>query len=95
MSYNDDNNQADPKKLFLGNLPWSLKEDQVRELATEFGEVAECHLPLDQAGRSRGIAFVIFENEADAKKAIEGLDGKEVDGRNIHASVARPRRSRN
>lgn len=92
--FNQDSAQADPKKVFLGNLPWSLTEDAVRQMCAEFGEVAECRLPLDPAGRSRGIAFVTFASAEAAKAAIEGLENREVDGRNIHASPARPRQNR-
>ncbi len=89
------NNQAqeEGRKIFIGNLSWNLGENQIRKLAEEFGTVEDCHLVLDRATqRSRGFAFVTFGTKEEAQAAIKGLEGKEVDGREIHASKAQPKK---
>ncbi len=75
-------------KIFIGNLSFSTTEDKLFELVSPFGEVQDVAIPVSRdSGRSRGFAFVTFNNEEDAKKALE-LDGKEVDSRNIRVSLA-------
>ncbi len=85
----------DKKKLFVGNLPWSLNNDSLKELFSQFGEVIEAIVIMDNmAGRSKGFGFVTFANEEDAKRAIEEMHEKEVDGRNIIVNTARPKEDR-
>lgn len=82
-------------KLFVGNLPYTITQDQLAQLFTEFGEVAEAVIITDRAsGRSKGFGFVTFANEEDAAKAVAELDGKEMEGRNMVVNVARPPRER-
>jgi len=84
--------KADPKKLFVGNLPYSVTEDQLRDIFSEFGDLEEVKLLTDRAtGRSRGIAFVKFADEASAQAAIEKLHESDLEGRNMIVNVARPR----
>lgn len=81
------------KKLFVGNLPYSATEDQLRDMAAEFGEVLSVRIITDQyTGRSRGFGFIEMEN-ADA--ALSQLNGKELDGRPLRINEAneRPRPS--
>jgi len=83
--------QANPNKLFVGNLPWSMSLSDLEALFKEFGELTDFVIITDRiSGRSKGFGFVTFVNEADAAKAVEALNGKEIDGRPIIVNVARP-----
>lgn len=91
--YQQDTTQqaADPKKLFVGNLPFSMTEEQITELFAQYGEIASVKLIIDKmTGRSRGFAFVTFASEEDAQKALEALNGMEVEGRPLIVTIARP-----
>jgi RNA recognition motif-containing protein len=77
-------------KLFVGNLSWGVSEDQLRESFSAFGTVEEAVIITDrQSGRSKGFGFVTMSSEEEAQKAIEGLNGTELDGRAINVSEAR------
>jgi RNA recognition motif-containing protein len=80
------------KKLFVGGISWNTSEDGLRQAFEPFGEVVEATVITDrETGRSRGFGFVLFAEAADADKAIEELDGTELDGRAIKVSEARER----
>ncbi|MCU7853483.1 MAG: RNA-binding protein [Candidatus Thiodiazotropha sp. (ex Monitilora ramsayi)] len=82
-------------KLYVGNLPWSATEDDIRELFTDIGEVQSANLILDrETRRSRGFAFVEM-SQADAERAISQLNGKDFQGRDLRINEAqeKPRRS--
>jgi len=80
------------KRMYVGNLPFSSSEEDVRELFSQFGEVSDVNLIKDrQTGRPRGFGFVEMKEE-DAKKAMESLDGTEFGGRRIRVNEARARR---
>jgi RNA recognition motif-containing protein len=82
------------KKLFVGNLPFSVTEDRVRELFQEFGEVQSVTIPTDrETGKSRGFAFVEMSNDEDAEKAIAAVNGKREGGRALNVNEARPKES--
>ncbi|OGK37911.1 RNA-binding protein [Candidatus Roizmanbacteria bacterium RIFCSPHIGHO2_12_FULL_41_11] len=82
----------DNKKLFVGNLPWSLNNDSLREMFAQFGEIVEAIVITDRmSGRSKGFGFVTFANEESAKKAIEQMSEFEIEGRKLVVNVARPR----
>ena len=79
--------------LFVGGLSWNTKEDLVREHFEKYGEVAEVKIITDkQSGRSKGFGFVEMPNEEEAKKAIEGLNSTEMDGRTIGVNIAEERK---
>ncbi len=79
-------------KLYVGNLSFKTSEDQLREIFSQFGDVASASLVMDrETGRPRGFGFVEFANDEHAKAAIEGLNGKNVDGRDLTVNEARPR----
>jgi len=79
------------KKLFVGNLPFSATEDQLRDIFSQFGEIVDLKLIVDRmTGRSKGFAFVEFADEATAQAAIEATNGKDVGGRAMVVNVARP-----
>ncbi len=83
------------KKLFVGNLPYSVDEAGLRDLFAELGELASASIVTDRdTGRSRGFGFVEISIDADALAAIDALNGKEVDGRRLTVNEARPREPR-
>lgn len=82
------------KRIYVGNLPYSTTEDELREVFGEHGSVVSVDILLDRnTGRSRGFGFVEME-DADADKAIQNLNGKEMDGRPLRVNEARERRER-
>ncbi len=75
-------------KLFIGNLSFKLAENDIRNLFEKFGTITEIAIPTNrETGKARGFAFITFETEDAAKKALT-LDGTEVDGRKIRVSIA-------
>ena len=87
--------QQNNKKVFVGNLSYSMTEDGLREAFGQFGEVVDLKIVTEfGTGRSKGFAFVEFSEEDMAKAAIEGLNEKELDGRTIFVKIAEPRKPR-
>ena len=79
------------QRIYVGNLPFSSTEDDVRELFQGYGEVISCALPIDrETGRPRGFGFVEMSDE-DAPKAIQALDGRDFGGRSLRVNEAKPR----
>lgn len=82
-------------KLFVGNLSFKITENDLQDAFAAYGSVVETNLMMDRmSGRPRGFAFVTMSSEAEAQKAIEALNGKELDGRALTVNVARPREER-
>lgn len=82
-------------KLYVGNLPFSATGDSLKALFATYGEIEEAIVISDRfSGRSKGFGFITFKDEASAQKAIEELNGKDVEGRKIVVNVARPRPER-
>jgi cold-inducible RNA-binding protein len=80
------------KNLFVGNMSFQTTEADLRALFEPFGQITRVHIATDrETGRARGFAFVEMPNDAEAAKAIAGLDGKEVGGRNLKVNEARPK----
>jgi cold-inducible RNA-binding protein len=80
------------KNLFVGNMSFQTTEADLRALFEPFGQITRVHIATDrETGRARGFAFVEMPNDAEATKAIAGLDGKEVGGRNLKVNEARPK----
>ena len=80
------------KKLFIGGISWDTSEAGLREAFEQFGEVVEATIVVDRdTGRSRGFGFVVFADDGDALKAVEALNGTELDGRAIRVDEARER----
>jgi RNA recognition motif-containing protein len=78
--------------IYVGNLSYSATEDQLRELFAEFGQVESVSVITDRAtGRPRGFAFVEMSDDAEGQKAIDELNGKELDDRALKVNIARPR----
>lgn len=85
----------DKKKLYVGNLPWSINNDSLKELFVPYGEVVEAVVITDRmSGRSKGFGFVTFADEAMAEKAAAEMNGKTVGERQVVVNVARPREER-
>ena len=84
-----------PVKLYVGNLPYSTSEDELRELFAQAGEVVSVAVIRDRdSGRSKGFGFVEMGTEQEAQAAITALNGKEVGGRTLTVNEARPREDR-
>ncbi|MBI9110469.1 RNA-binding protein [Maridesulfovibrio ferrireducens] len=82
------------KNIYVGNLPWSASEEDIKSAFEEFGEVISVNLITDrETGRPRGFCFVEMDDQG-ALQAIESLDGKDFGGRNLKVNEARPREER-
>lgn len=82
-------------KLFVGNLAFATTENDLQDAFAAFGTVMEVNLMLDRmTGKSRGFAFVTMSSAEEAEKAIQGMHGKNVGGRDLTVNVARPREER-
>ena len=83
------------QNLFIGRLAYATTDDTLKAHFEQIGEVASAHVVTDRdSGRSKGFGFVEFTDEANNQKAIDELDGKELDGRTINVSLARPKEDR-
>lgn len=79
-------------KLFVGNLPWSVDSEKLREMFTPYGEILDATVLTDKfTGRSRGFGFVEYKTDEEAAAAVDALDGTNVEGRDIVVNVARPK----
>jgi RNA recognition motif-containing protein len=82
-------------RLYVGNLSFNTTAEGVRAAFTQFGTVSDVHLVSDrETGRSRGFAFVTMGTTEEAAKAIEGMDGKTLDGRPLRVNEAEQRQPR-
>ncbi len=80
-------------KLYVGNLPFTTTEADLRALFEEHGSVESANVISDrESGRSRGFGFVEFQNESDAQDAQRALDGFDLDGRNLRVNEAQDRK---
>lgn len=83
------------KKLFIGNIPYSINSDGLKEFFGKLGDVTDTNIVTDrETGRSRGFGFVEYKDDKDAEKAIKELNGQELDGRKIFVSEAREKAPR-
>lgn len=76
-------------KIFIGNVAYATTMETLLDLFSQFGEIAESYKP-----EGKGFAFITFKDTASAEKAIEEMNGKEVDGRELVVNIARPREER-
>ncbi len=82
-------------KVYVGNLPFSVGFEELKEIFSSYGEITEATVIVNHyTGRSKGFGFVTFSSPESAKKAITGMDGKEVKGRNLKVKAAQPPKER-
>lgn len=82
-------------KLFVGSLPYSTNDEQLAEIFAEAGTVVSAKVIFDRdTNRSKGFGFVEMSSDDEAKKAIDTINGKEVEGRTITVNEARPQEKR-
>ncbi|GAB0493727.1 hypothetical protein MMPV_005012 [Pyropia vietnamensis] len=96
---NDDEPRVtEDAKLFVGNLSWSTTDESLGVAFEEFGTVLDARVVMDRfTGKSRGFGFVTYDTAPSADQALEGMNGREVDGRAIRVDRANsrpPRRER-
>jgi RNA recognition motif-containing protein len=83
------------QNLFIGSLAYSTTDDSLKAHFEQIGEVASARVITDRdTGRSKGFGFVEYTDEANNQKAVDQLDGKELDGRTISVGLARPKEDR-
>lgn len=81
--------------IYVGNLPYSATEDDLRELFQRYGEVSTVNLIMDKfSGQSKGFGFVEMPNNGEADAAIKALNETDLKGRNIEVNQAKPRAER-
>ncbi len=79
-------------KIYVGNLPFSVDDKKLESLFSEYGQVEEATIIKDKfSGRSKGFGFININDEESAKKAISEMNEKEVEGRKLTVSEAKPR----
>ena len=80
------------RKIYVGNLAYSVKDSDLQELFAAHGTVDTAQVIMDRdTGRSKGFGFVEMSTDQEARSAISALNGKEVDGRNLTVNEARPK----
>lgn len=83
------------KNIYVGNLPFSTKDEDLGDMFKPFGTVTSSRVIRDRyTERSRGFGFVEMENDEEADKAIAAVNGQDIDGRALKVSEARPREDR-
>ena len=82
-------------KLFIGSLAWATNDDSMKDFFSQVGTVVSANVITDrETGRSKGFGFVEMSSDDEAKAAVDQLNGKDLDGRPIVVSEARPREER-
>ncbi len=82
-------------RLFVGNLSFNITENDLQDAFAAFGTITEANLMIDRmTSRSRGFAFITMSTPEEAQKAIDAMNGKDMDGRAITVNIARPREER-
>ena len=78
--------------IYVGNLPYSATDRDLQELFAEFGEVASARVVMDrETGRAKGFGFVEMRNDSEANKAIESLNGTDMNGRALRVNESQPK----
>lgn len=83
------------KKLFVGNLSWGIDRDGLYQAFESFGEIEDARVITDRdTGRSRGFGFVTFTDDEAGSRAMEEMNGKDIDGRPMRVNEAMERQER-
>lgn len=83
------------KNIYVGNLAYSVTDDDLRAAFSAFGDVARAKVIMDRdTGRSKGFGFVEMNDDGQAQAAIDGLNEQPINGRNVRVNEARPREER-
>ncbi|MBA7685917.1 hypothetical protein ES703_94348 [subsurface metagenome] len=81
--------------IYVGNLPYNVTEEELREAFSEFGEVSSVNVITDKySGQAKGFGFVEMEKNSEAEEAIKALNESSLKGRNIKVNQAKPRDKR-
>lgn len=81
--------------IYVGNLPYSVNEDSLKEIFSPYGSVVSARIITDKmTGKSKGFGFVEMSTDEEANAAIKELDNGEIEGRNIKVNLARPKEDR-
>ena len=81
--------------IYVGNLPYDIGEDEIRDVFSQFGEVSKVNIIMDKfSGQPKGFGFVEMPNDSEADEAIKALNDSALKGRNIKVNQAKPRRER-
>ncbi|MFT3702776.1 MAG: RNA-binding protein [Agriterribacter sp.] len=81
--------------MYVSNLSFHTTDDDLKNLFAEFGEVSSSKIITDrESGRSRGFGFVEMPDDSSAQKAMQSLNGKDIEGRSLSVTVARPKEQR-
>lgn len=87
--------QTSTKKLYVGSLPYSVTEEELTNLFAAYGKVTSVRIITDKfTGQSKGFGFVEMENNDEAQKAIEAMNGAKLNGRTLIVNEARPEQKR-
>jgi cold-inducible RNA-binding protein len=82
-------------KLYVGNLPYSYRDSDMEQAFSQYGTVSSAKVMMERdTGRSKGFGFVEMSSDAEAKAAIEGMNGQQIGGRGLVVNEARPMESR-
>ncbi|HOI91961.1 MAG TPA: RNA-binding protein [Candidatus Rifleibacterium sp.] len=82
-------------KIYVGNLPYSVRDAELEELFAPYGEVTSANVIIErETNRSKGFGFVEMPSKTDAEKAIAELNNKEINGRGLKVNEAKPREDR-
>jgi len=88
----DDGGEREAAKVFIGNLSFDTRENDLRDDFEKFGEIKDVYLPSDRmTGRPRGFGFVTFTDGRDADDAVRDMDGRDIDGRRVTVNIAKAR----
>lgn len=81
--------------IYVGNLSYQTTEDELRDLFAEFGDVVSAKLIVDKfTAQSKGFGFVEMSNNSEAQKAMDDVNGRDINGRSVTVNQARPRQER-
>ncbi len=79
------------KKLYVGNLPFTVTQEKLEELFAAYGQIDEAVLiTFKDTGRSKGFGFITINDDAQADKAVQEMNGKELEGRKLTVNEAKP-----